>query len=46
MHDGNKERTNNKYANIYVSTVSSRNPQNGIVGMDHAQVKNVSTFST
>jgi hypothetical protein len=46
MHDGNKVRTNNKYADIYVSTVPSRKPQNGIVGMDHTQVKHVSTFST
>jgi hypothetical protein len=46
MHDGNKVRTNNKHADIYASLVSSRKPQNGIVGMDHTQVKNVSTFST
>ena len=46
MHDGNKVRTNNKYADIYASSVPSRNPQNGIVGMDHTQVKHVSTFST
>jgi len=46
MHDGNAIRTNNKYADIYASSVSSRKPQNGIVGMDHTQVKNVSTFST
>jgi hypothetical protein len=46
MHDGNKVRTNNKHADIYASSVSSRKPQNGIVGMEHTQVKNVSTFST
>jgi len=27
MHDGNAIRTNNKYADIYASSVSSRKPQ-------------------
>ena len=39
MHERNEARTNNKYVDLYASSVSSRKPQNGIAGMDHTQVK-------